>query len=454
MYIIIAGTGIVGSHIASLLVEAKNEVTIVEQSEERVDNILHRIDVKTIMGNAATPKILKEAEVHRADLLIAVTKSDETNMLTCFLAKELGAAMTVARVRNPEYSGYFVTAAKLSADLRKVIRPKNLGIDLFINPEFEAAMEMTNLLSSFYPSPIVSFADGRVQITDFRVGDKRSLKKALGKIKFPAPCVVASVVRSGEIIAPVADETIQEGDHLFLVSARDCSSDSGNLFIPPQQAIKSVVILGGGYAGLLIAEGLQKEGIAVKVIEEDIVRSEEIAAKLEGAVVLQGDGTDRDFLIEQDVPSADAFVATTGNDELNILCGLLAKSLGVPRSLTLVNKPGYIPLAEAVGIDAAASPPLLAGNKIAHFVLHAEAVSATFIGGQQLQAVEFVVTAKANIAKRKVEEAGLPKGAILGAVVRGDDIIIPPCDCVIAPDDHVIVVAPLSVIPAVEKLFT
>ena len=142
MYIIIAGAGGVGSHIASLLIEAKHEVAIVEQSSEVVDNIRHRLEVHTIIGTAATPKILKETEVHRADLVIAVTNNDETNMLTCFLAKELGATMTVARVRNPEYSGYFVTAAKSSSTVRKIVRPKSLGIDLFINPEFEAAKEI------------------------------------------------------------------------------------------------------------------------------------------------------------------------------------------------------------------------------------------------------------------------------------------------------------------------
>ena len=142
MYIIIAGAGVVGFHIASLLIEEKHEVTIIEQSEDAIENIRGQLDVRTVIGNTATPKLLREAEVHRADLIIAVTNNDETNMLTCFLAKELGAAMTVARVRNPEYSGYFITAAKSPSATRKVIRPKSLGIDLFTNPEFEAAREM------------------------------------------------------------------------------------------------------------------------------------------------------------------------------------------------------------------------------------------------------------------------------------------------------------------------
>jgi len=453
MYIIIAGAGVVGSHIASLLIEAKHEVAIIERSSEIMDNVRRQLEVNTIIGNAATPKILKETEVHRADLIIAVTNNDETNMLTCFLAKELGAAMTVARVRNPEYSGYFITAAKSLPTVRKVIRPTSLGIDLFINPESEAAKEIINLFSSFYPSPVENFARGRVQIKDFKVGEERRLKKALDKIRFTKPCVVAAISRAGKIITPTAGEIIQKGDHIYLVAARECMDSLGEMFAQPQRPVKNVVILGGGHVGLLITEGLHKQGISVKVIEKDISRGEEIAAKLEGATVLQGDGTDRDFLIEQGVPSADAFVATTENDELNILCGLLAKNLGVPRSVIMVNNSGYVPLAEAIGIDAVLSPPLLTAGKIAQFILHGGAISAAYIGGKEIQAIEFVTGPKAHIAQRKISKAGLPKEAIVGAIIRNDQVIIPPDDSTIQAGDHVIIISPLSVIPDVEKLF-
>jgi len=453
MYIIIAGAGAIGSHIASLLIEAKHEVTIIEQSSEIVDNVRRQLEVNTIIGNAATPKVLRETEVHRADLIIAVTNNDETNMLTCFLAKELGAAMTVARVRNPEYSGYFITAPKTLPALRKIIRPRNLGIDVFINPEFEVAKEITNLFSSFYPSPVENFADGQVQIKDFKVEEMKTLEKTLGKIKFTKPCVVAAITRAGETITPTADEIIQQDDHIYLVAAREHMDELGESFAQLQRPVHNVVILGGGRIGFLVAEGLHKHGISVKVIEKDTSRGEEIAAKLEGAVVVQGDGTDRDFLIEQGVPSADAFVATTESDELNILCGLLAKSLGVPRSVIVTNKPGYISLAKAIGINIVSSPPLLIAGKIAHFVLHGGAISAAYIEGKKLQAVEFVISSKAHIAQRRLSKAGLPKEAIVGAIIHNNTILIPPIDSTMLPGDHVIIISPLSVIPDVEKLF-
>ncbi len=453
MYIIIAGGGVVGFHIASLLAEEEQNVVVVEQSDEVLDNIRRQIDVKTVLGNAATPKVLREAEVQHADLVIAVTNSDETNMLTCFIAKELGASTTAARIRNPEYSGYFVTAGKSPSAPRKVIRPKSLGIDIFINPEVEAAKEIMSILSSFYSTPIESFANGLVQIREFRVEKEAIVNKPLGDIALPKPCVVAAIIRAEGVVMPSADEVIKQDDHVYLVALREFMNELGESFAQPQHPAKSVVIMGGGHVGFLVAEGLQEHRISVKVIEENINRCQENAAKLKQAVVVQGDGTNRDFLIEQGVPSADAFVATTESDELNILCGLLAKNLGVARSLILINKLGYIPLAEAVGVDVAASPSLLTARKIAHFVLHGGAISAALLGGKQLQAVEFVTSPTAHVAQRKIVEAGLPKEAIVGAITHNDRVIIPPDDSVVQPGDHVIIISPLSVTPSVEKLF-
>ena len=453
MHIIIAGGGVIGSHIASLLAEEGHDVVVVEVSEEVLETIRRQLDVKTVHGNAATPNVLREAEADRADLVLAVTNSDETNMITCFMAKELGASTTAARIINPEYSGYFVTPAKSPQATRKIIRPRSLGIDVFINPEAEAAKEIMGILSGFYSTPVESFANGLVQIREFRVEGEALVDKNLSQIAFPKPCVIAAIVRAGGIITPSPEEVITQDDSVYLVASREFIDELGQMFSKPKRPAKSVVILGGGRIGFLVAEGLQRHGVMVKVIESDLSRCQEIAAKLEETVVLQGDGTDRDFLIEQGVPSADAFVATTQSDELNILCGLLAKNLGVPRSLVVVNKPGYVPLAEAIGVDVAALPTLLTADKIAHFVLHGGAISAALLEGQQLKAVEFVTSPQAHIANKKISDAGLPKEAIAGAIVRNDRVIIPPGNSLVQPGDHVIIVSPLSVVHSVEKLF-
>jgi len=453
MYIIIAGSGIVGFHIASLLTEGKHEVTVIEPSEEIVDSIRRQLDVKTVLGNAATPTVLREAEVSRANLIIAVTNNDETNMLVCFLAKELGAMMTVARVRNPEYTGYFITAAKSPSAARKIIRPKSLGVNLFINPEVEVAEQIKSVLSSFYPSPVESFADGRVQIREFRVEKGAIAGKLLRDIKFPKPCVVAAILRGGGTIIPGPGESIEQGDHVYLIAHRDSMEEFSDIFVRPQRPVRSVVVYGGGRVGFLVAEGLEKQGVAVKFIVETQTRSQEIAAQLQRTTVLEGDATDRDFLIEQGVPAADAFVAATKSDELNILCGLLTKNLGVPRNIVVTNKPNYIPLAEIIGVDFAVSPLLQVASRISHFVLHGGAISAPFIGGKDLQAIEFVTSDAAHIARHSFVEMGLPKDSVAGAIIRNDHIIIPPEDSTIRPGDHVLIVSRISSTPAVERLF-
>jgi len=440
-------------HIASVLAEGKHEVTIVEPSDAVIERIRRQLDVKTITGNATAPRILREAEVGRADLIIAVTNNDETNMLICFLAKELGASMTVGRVRNPEYSGYFVTAAKSPSAARKIVRPKTLGIDLIINPEVAVADEMVQLLCGLCPSPVSSFANGRIQIGEFRVEQKALINKALEKIKFPVPCVAVAIARGAKTFVPSSHEILEKDDHIYLLSSQESMNELTGVFTQPQPPVRNVVVFGGRRVGYLVAQGLEKQGISVMVIEEDFNRSQEIAAELHKASVIHGDATDRNFLIEQGVPSADAFVSTTENDELNILCALLAKNLGVPRNLVSLNKPGYIALAEAIGADLAISPLLLTANKIAHFVLHGGAISAVFVGGQEIQAIEFAVSSTASIAQRSIPEAGLSKDVIAAAIIRDDKLIIPPDDSIIYPGDHVIVVSPLSATSSVEKLF-
>jgi trk system potassium uptake protein TrkA len=453
VYIIIAGAGVVGFHIASLLAKEHHEVAVVEQSEETLENVSRQLDVKSILGNAAIPRILKEAETHRADLIIAVTDSDETNMITCFIAKELGAGTTVARVRNPEYSGYFIGAASSPSAPRKVIRPKTFGVDLFINPVAEAAREIVTILSGFYSTPMETFADGLVQIREFRAEKETVVDKAVSETVFHKPGTIIAILRAEGTFIPTADEVIRQGDRVYVVAPREFIDEIGRMFAEPKRPAKSVVVVGGGRVGVMVAEGLREYGISVKIIEKSQSRCQEIAARLEGITVVQGDGTDRDFLTEQGVPMADAFVASTESDELNILSGLLAKNLGVSRNLTLVNKPGNISLAEAVGVDVAASPPLLTARKIAHFVLHGGAISVALLGGEQVQAIEFVTSPTAPVAGRNIAEAGLPKEAIAGAIIHDNTVTIPPNDRVVHAGDHVIIISPLTLTPAVERLF-
>jgi trk system potassium uptake protein TrkA len=454
MYIIIAGGGVVGFNIASILTSENHEVVVIDNHEESIEKIRRQLDVKTMRGNAATPHILRDAEANRADLVLAVTNSDEANMVICFMAKELGAGRTAARIRNPEYSGYFLAPAKSPISSRKIIRPKNLGVDIFINPEGEMAREVLSILSGFYSTPVEQFADGLIQIREFKVMADDILSKPISTIKLPRPCVIAAVVRSdGEVITPKPEDVLMIDDSIYLVARRDDINELGQIFSPPKRPVKSVVIYGASRIGALVAEGLSSRGTSIKLIEPDSMAGENLATILEGPTIIQGDATDRDFMVDQGVPLADAFVAASSNDELNILSGLLARNIGVPRTLTIINKPHYIPLAEAVGIDVAGSPTLITARKIAHFVLSGGAIHATLLEGKERQVIEFVVSPTAMIKGQKTTDLALPKDAILVAITHSGRAIIPPGERIIEGGDHIIIITPLIVVNEIEKFF-
>ncbi|MFA6771503.1 MAG: Trk system potassium transporter TrkA [Dehalococcoidales bacterium] len=455
MYIIIAGGGVIGSHIASLLVEEEHEVLVIEQSSEILDRIRNHLDVKTIQGNSATPKTLKQAEAERADLVLAVTNNDETNMITCFMSKELGAAATAARIRNPDFSYYFVSGGKSPLSSRRIIRPKKLGIDVFINPEMTAAQEIVAILSSLYSTPMENFAGGLVQIREFRVEDEGligiTIKQLL--VRLPHPAVAAAIIRQGDLVFPVEETVIQKDDSIYLASMKDYIDELGKFLSPPQRPARKIVILGGDRIGYLAADDLSHRGAVVKIIESEPSKAEELASRLDNVEIINGYGTNRDFLIEIGVPSADAYVATTANDELNILSALLAKTLGVPRSMVVINNSAYIPLAEAIGIDVAALPTLLAADEITRFVLHGGAIATAFLEGDKMEAVEFMASTTASITNHKIGDAGLPSEAVAIAIVRGDEVFLPPGETIVEPGDHVIITSPINALHAVEKLF-
>jgi len=269
----------------------------------------------------------------------------------------------------------------------------------------------------------------------------------------PSPCVVTLIVRSGEVKVPNSDDIIKQADRVSVIAAKEDMDDLGGIFNHPKLPTKNVVILGGGYIGLRAAEELDKRGVRIKLIEKSMSRCQEISGKLKRVAVVQGEGTDRDLLTDEGVPSSDAFIAASGDEALNILAGLVAKNLGVARNVVLVNKPEYIPLAQSVGIDVAVSPLLLAGSRITRFILHSGAISTALLENEQAQAIEFIANSTAHITKGGEKGTKLPQGAIMGAIIRGDMVIIPPGDNVVQPGDHVVVVSLPSAISSVEKLF-
>ncbi len=453
MYIVVVGAGSTGYYVASLLSREKQEIVVVEQDEESAERVRRDLDVGVVVGNAATPRVLWQAEVQRADLVVAVTGVDESNMITCFMAKELGAKKTIARVRNPEYSGYLLVGGKSHYAPRKVVRPKGLGVDLFVNPEIEAAREIVSILSGLYATPIEEFADGRVQLREFKAESAAVTGKRIQDIPFPRPCVVAMLGRGAEMRVPATEDKVEKGDRLYLIAARKDMDELGAIFEMPLRSPRTVVIFGGGTIGFHVAEALEKRGVQVKLMEKNPARAQELSSKLKRAVVIQGGRPDRELLVDEGVAHADAFVAATGDESLNILAGLVARDVGVSRNIVVVDEPDYIQLAEAVGVDVAMSPLLLCGSRIAHYVLHGGAESVALLGNEDAQAIEFVVASNARISRHSTGELEWPKQAAIGAIVRGDTVLLPTETTVVEPGDTVIVAALLEEVAAVERLF-
>lgn len=453
MYIVVVGAGAAGFYVASLLSKEKQDIVVVEQDAEVAEQVRRQLDVGVVVGNGAIPRVLREAEAQRADLVVALTAIDEVNMVTCFMAKELGAKKTIARVREPEYSSYQLVGSKSPYASRKIVRLRGLGVDLFVNPEIEAAREIVSILSGLYVTPMWEFADSRVQMREFRVENPTVLGKTIATIPFPRRCVAAMLGHGDSLHVPSADEVLQKGDRLYLMAEREDMDELGDLFDVPRRKNRMVAIFGAGIVGYNVAVALEKRGVQVKVIEKSALRTQQLSMKLKRSVVVQGGRPDRELLAEEGIGQADAFIAATGDESLNILAGLVAKNVGASRSIVLVDKPEYIPLAEAVGVDVPVSPLIQCGETVVRYILHAGGVSVALLGEEDAQVIEFMVGSSAKINKQTVSQVEWPRGSKVTAIVRGDLVMIPPDAAVIEPNDRVIVASTLEAVPAVERLF-
>ena len=453
MNVLIVSAGVVGSRIAAMLVKQGHAITVIDQSEAALDSISMRLDVKTVQGSGINPKTLMEADVDKADLVVAVTRSDEMNVITCFISKELGAKKTVARIQNPEYPGYFLTPAKAPTAPRRIVRPKKIGVDLLINPEVMAADHILDTLSSLFVAPIENLADDLVQIGEFAVERDQITNIPIQHMDFSKPGMIAVIARHSRVFIPGGDDTLQRGDHVYVVAAKDNMDVIGTMFSQPKRPARNVIIAGGGSIGFHIASGLEKMGAHVKIIEPNKNRCMEISKKLAKTLVIQGEATSEDYLREEGVQSCDAFIVAVERDELNILISLLAKNLGTSRSLAIVNKQEYISLAETIGVDIVISPLLLANDAFIRFVREPRVRSVVSLAGGAAEAIEFLVEPETPVIGQSLSKIGLPKNVVPGAIVRDGKVIIPKADDSIHDQDRVILIGLQLDIPAAEKLF-
>ena len=451
MKILILGAGQVGRTAAQHLSrEEANEVTVVDVNEDTLRDLQDRSDVRTVAGNAALPAVLEAAGAAEADVIVALTSSDEVNIVACQVAFTLFRTPTkIARIRAAEYS----TRSRLfGAD--------GLAVDVIVNPEQLVTEHVERLIR--YPGTlqVLDFADGKVRLVGVKarrggllVGHSLSdLPQHLPKMQVR----VVAIYRDGRSVAPEGETVIAEGDEVFFLAARDDIQRVMGELRDRDEPVRRVVIAGGGNIGFRLARQLEKHN-QVKLIERDARRARKISELLENTIVLHGDAADEELLIEENIDSADVFAAVTNPEEANILSAMLAKRLGAHKVIALINRPAYAELVESGTIDIAVSPQTVTIGALLAHVRRGDVVRVHALKRGAAEALEAVVHGeekRSRMVGRTVGEIQLPEGATIGAVVRGDEVVMAHHDTPVLSGDHVIMfLADRRHLEAVERLF-
>jgi trk/ktr system potassium uptake protein len=446
MKIIIVGAGEVGFNIAQRLSEENQDVVLIDKEPGHIRRINENLDVQAFLGSGTSPRILKDAGITEADLLVAATDSDEVNIISCLLARNLNSyIMKIARVRNQEY-----------LEEKDLLGKDLLGIDRIINPELVMAQSILRLMEIPGASDVIDFVEGRVKLIGFTVkGDSPFAgRKLLSFLEMEEEVLVGAIVRGDKVLIPRGDDTIEADDLVYVVVRNDDLSHVLGLFGIEGETLRRVIIVGAGQSGAALAMALDKTGLKAKIIEKDEDRCSSLAENLKRVIVINGDGTDRNLLQEENVEGVDFMVAITGDEESNVLISLLAKGLGARRTVTRVSKLSYIPLLSDIGIDTVVSPRLSAVRAILQFIRRGKIFSVAPLKGEHAEAIEAEALETSEIVNVPLAKVKFPKGAIVGAIVRGEEIIIPKGDSVIQPKDHLVMFALQKVIPKIEKLLT
>ncbi len=448
MRIIVVGAGEVGYHIAKRLVDEEHDVTIIEENAAIKERVEKELDVLAICGNGASPTALEAAGVGETDMLIAVTDEDEMNLVASLMAKEYGVKTTIARARNPELSrSRFLSGGK------------RLGIDLLINPNEVVAEEIARLVQAPAAAQVAFFAEGKVELLGIYVSpEARAIRKCLKELRsFQAkhPFLVAAISRSDTLHIPHGETVIEPGDRLYLVAHRDDIPAILDLLGRHEEPPRRVLIIGGGRVGLFLAELLEKEEISTTLMERNTTRCGELAQRLKRTKVLEGDGTDIQALAEEAATGMDAVVAVSEDEATNILAALLAKkSLKVKKTIALIQRSHFIQLASSLGIDAPISPRLTTASVILRSVRRGQVVSLVEMPEWDAEIMELVALPMTPVVDGPLRELNIPKGAIVAAINRGEQIIIPKGDSQILAGDRVILFTLPEAIPKVEQLFS
>lgn len=450
MKIIILGAGQVGGTLAENLSSEKNDITIIDTDTDRLRELQDRIDVKTVYGHGSFPHVLRDAGADDADMLVAVTNSDETNMVACQVAYTLFRTPTkISRIRSNAYLK--------QTDLFNV---DAFPIDVLISPEQVVTKYIRRLLEFPGALQVLDFADGKVQLVAVRAYYGGPLVgQAISTLKDHLPNVetrVAAVFRRNTAIEPKGDTVIEADDEVFFIAGREHIHTVMSELRRAEDSYKRVIIAGGGNIGYRLAKALEKR-YRLKIIEHNPERARYLSENLDRTVVLHGSGTDKSLLEEENIENTDVFCALTNDDEVNIMASLLAKRHGARKVMTLINKAAYVDLVQGGMIDVAISPQQATIGSLLTHVRRGDVVNVHSLRRGAAEAIEAIAhgdSMSSKVVGRRVGDIKLPPGTTIGAIVRGDDVIMGRSDVVVESDDHVILfVMDKRHIADVERLF-
>ncbi|MCR4817256.1 MAG: Trk system potassium transporter TrkA [Bacteroidales bacterium] len=446
MNIIIAGDGEVGFYLAKSLSQLDYNITVVDPHSELLARLEKETDLLTIAGDSTSPRVLEDAKVGECDLLLSVLHDEPVNLMTCILAKRLGARKTVARITNAE-----LLATKYKDTLR------DMGVDELVCPERIAAKEITNLLHHTVATEFFDFSGGLLTMYVVRLGSEspvvgKSVKES-AQVYSSLQVRIVAILRHGETVIPHSDTVFESGDMAYIVSKANQMDGVKRIAGSVDFEIKKVMIAGGGRIGRFAAQTLEKEK-RITLVEQNRRRCKDLAEVLSNTLILNGDATDIELLKEEGLTTNDAFIAVTDSSETNVLTCLHARKLGIRKTIALVENTGFINISQDIGIDTIINKKLITASYIARFIVKGDAVSSKWLSGTNAELIEFVVGRHAVATKVTIGELRLPEGrATIGGIIRGRETLLPTRDTQLREKDKVVVFALPSAMERVSKLF-
>lgn len=447
MQVLIIGAGEVGFHTALRLSHEGHRVVVVDSLPERVRQISEQMDVQTLVGQGSSPAVLRTAGVHKTDLVLVVTNSDEVNLAACRFARLLAPAATlIARIRSTDYLDFFEEVGAASLD-----------VDTVINPEREVATQIMQFLAVPAASSVADFAGGMVKMLGLKipptcphVGHPLSELRIAGGPRF----LVVAIERGGKVIIPRGDDVILSDDLAYVFTRGENIDLVVEHFGLQSQPVRNLVVVGGGAIGRLVAQWGRERGIKVRVIEKNEARCERLVDQLEDVTILNGDGTDMSLLEEENVGAADVFAAVTDDEEDNVLIALLGRKMGARRTIARVAHLGYVPLVSSLGLDLVVSPRFAAVGAILRHLRAGKVLAVAPLKDEDTEVIEVEAQETSEVVGKPLSQVNLPQGSLVAAVIQKDSVEIATGDTVVRPGDRLVIFVTRKVLKKVEKLLT